>query len=104
GEQGGQRLVVMGFSPVLSEQLPLTPSYPLFLGNALFWSPEKSSQARLPRLLRAGTLVDAPAGAIEWREWRDGRLRDAVRIPVASGMIELDRLGLWHTADTGAEG
>jgi hypothetical protein len=104
GEQGGQRLVVMGFSPVLSEQLPLTPSYPLLLGNALFWSTEKSSQARIPRLLRTGTLVDAPAGAIEWREWRDGRLRDAVRIPVASGMIELDRLGLWHTAETGAEG
>ncbi|MGI8601517.1 MAG: vWA domain-containing protein [Verrucomicrobiales bacterium] len=104
GEHGGQRLVVMGFAPALSEQLPLTPSYPLLLGNALFWCAEATRLGREPQLVRTGAMVEMSGPSMEWREVRDNRLGDPVRVPVASHMVELDRIGLWRSVDGGAEG
>ena len=37
GEIQGQRLVILGFSPMQSEKLPLLASYPLLLENAILW-------------------------------------------------------------------
>ncbi len=105
GEQAGQRLVVMGFSPAISEQLPLTPAYPLLLGNSIFWTAEKADAARAPQLLKTGELVELGPGATEWRTLDAGRLSAAeqvVRGP--SGMAELDRIGLWRDAAGTREG
>ena len=46
GEVDGQRLVVMAFSPQISERLPLTASFPLLLGNAVLWVVEGSEESR----------------------------------------------------------
>jgi hypothetical protein len=104
GEYNGQRLVVLPFAAALSEQLPLTPSFPVLLGNAIFWCAEKSRDVRSPRLFRTGSLVESSGGAVEWRELANGKLKDAVRVPAAGGMIELDRIGLWRTVDGDREG
>ena len=55
GEYNGQRLVVTAFSPAQSEQLALLPSFPLILGNALYWCAEESDA--LAGLLAGGELI-----------------------------------------------
>lgn len=104
GESAGQRLVVLGAAPSLSEHLPLTAAYPLLLGNALFWCAEKSDAGRAPRLLRTGSFLDM-AGGLEWREFQSGKLGVATAVPAgATRGVELDRIGLWRTADGTREG
>ena len=104
GESAGQRLVVLGAAPSLSEQLPLTPSYPLLLGNALYWCAEKSDSSRVPRLAKTGEFLEA-GGALEWREFRNGKLGAPIVVPVTSPhAVELDRIGLWRTTDGSREG
>ena len=99
GEVKGQRLVVLGFSPELSEWLPLTASYPLLLGNAVFWCMESTVEAKGLRAHRAGEVVDVgEAGVVEWQEIRDGRLA-ASRVETTGKLVELDRIGLWSTGD-----
>ncbi|MFN0127211.1 MAG: VWA domain-containing protein [Verrucomicrobiales bacterium] len=105
GESGGQRLVILACAPALSERLPLTTSYPLFLGNALFWCAEKSALARIPRIQPTGTLVEDIRAPMEWRELKDGKLAAPAAIPApSSGIAVLDRLGLWQTTDRAREG
>ena len=104
GESAGQRLVVLAAAPSLSEQLPLTPSYPLLLGNALYWCAEKSDSSRVPRLAKTGEFLEA-GGALEWREFREGKLGAPIVVPVTSPhAVELDRIGLWRTTDGSREG
>ncbi len=38
GDVRGQRIVVMAFAPGRSERLPLMASFPLLIGNAIYWS------------------------------------------------------------------
>jgi hypothetical protein len=104
GESAGQRVVVLGAAPSLSEHLPLTASYPLLLGNALYWCAEKSEAGRAPRVLPTGSFLEAPGG-IEWREIRAGGLAPAVVVPAGDNAgVELDRPGLWRTVDGAREG
>ena len=105
GETGGQRLVVLACAPALSEQLPLTTTYPLLLGNALFWCGEKTAAARSPEVQPGGTLVEGITAPIEWRELRGGRLAAPAAVPAPpTGIMALDRLGLWRTTDGAREG
>ncbi|MDG2125555.1 MAG: hypothetical protein P8J87_17765 [Verrucomicrobiales bacterium] len=99
GEVGGQRLVLMAFSPQRSEQLPLTASYPLLIGNAIYWCAEGSGADGRPLDAKTGTVVDAgESGILSWRELRDGGLVDTSQV-VPGRLAELDRLGLWETGD-----
>jgi hypothetical protein len=105
GENGQQRLVVLACAPALSKQLPLTTSYPLLLGNAVYWCAERSGATRTLEVQASGTLVEGISAPIEWREIRNGALADSLAVPVPStGMVVLDRLGLWRTADGAREG
>lgn len=97
GESGGQRVIVMGFSPQQSEQLPLMASYPLLIGNAIYWSAEKSFASTTGLNHRTGDLVRLAGRRITWRG-SPGERETIVELPGAPGRhFELDRLGLWET-------
>jgi len=103
GEVDGQRLVVMAFSPQISERLPLTASFPLLLGNAVFWVVETSEESK-KRIIESptGELIDLEGETITWTEWQNENLRRR-DFPLDSKTIEMDRIGIWQT-DTGMMG
>ncbi len=102
GEMAGARLVVMGFSPGLSERLPLTASFPILVGNALYWCVEPEQASVQSRIHRTGELVRLSGDTIAWtsREGRDVKTR---RLPLSAGLVEMDRIGTWET-DSGERG
>lgn len=102
GEVAGARLVVMGFSPGLSERLPLTASFPILMGNALYWCVEPEKGSGQSRLHRTGELARVSGDSITWtsREGRDVKTR---RLPLSTGLVEMDRIGTWET-DSGERG
>jgi hypothetical protein len=105
GESGGQRVVVLACAPSLSEQLPLTTSYPLLLGNALYWCSAESGGTRGLNVQTSGALIEGIAAPIEWRELRGGQLTAPAAVPAPpTGVAVLDRLGLWRTTDGAREG
>jgi len=101
GESLGQRLVVMGFSPQRSENLPLMASYPILIGNAIFWCSEPAQGTGGPVEKKTGSLVETGDGALYWQDGSTGSV-GAVSSPSESGnggFAELDRIGLWETTD-----
>ncbi len=99
GEVEGRRLVVMAFSPQLSERLPLTASFPLLLGNAVLWAAEGSEEAR-QRIQEGATgrFVEIADRSITWTHWDESRERLVTREqPIRSGAVELTRTGIWQT-------
>lgn len=102
GEHRGNRLVVMGFSPGLSEQLPFTAAFPLLIGNALLWTvdADRGDLARVGQgsgLRATGEFAEMSGDYVTWREWRDGQVRER-RLPLGSGgVVELDRIGVWRS-------
>lgn len=68
GEINGKRVAAMGFSPLESERLVLTPSYPLLLGNALFWCAENSRQRSQGKHLKTGTLLELGSADFVWTD------------------------------------
>lgn len=103
GEIRGQRLVLMGFAPDRSEQLPLMASFPLLMGNSLLWCAE-SSVAASDRLIEesSGRVVPVKGSEVKWSQYRGGSLR-TVTEPLEGSLLELDRIGLWET-DEGMRG
>ena len=95
GENEGQRLVVCAFEPAMSESLPLMASYPLLIGNAVFWSLVDRERDDAARNLVAGTVVELSGSQLQWD--------DGTIVPVSHGITELDRLGLWES-DGGERG
>ncbi len=102
GEVGGSRLVVMGFSPGLSDRLPLTASFPILMGNALFWCVEPARESTGIRLLKTGELASLDGSELRWSS-EDGRIGGRRRVPLASSLVEMDRVGVWET-DAGIRG
>ena len=102
GEVDGQRLVLMGFSPGISERLPLTASFPILIGNALFWCVDQAGQGGDVNLHSTGDFVPVEGESISWSHW-NGREMKKQRFPLASDILELDRIGVWET-DTGKRG
>jgi hypothetical protein len=108
GDVRGQRVVVMAFAPGRSERLPLMASFPLLMGNAIYWSaagagraagPVEANGTRPDR--RTGELVPCPGGEITWSvPTPTGTSEEAV--PVRGRFALLDRVGLWRAGD--AEG
>jgi len=103
GEYNGQPVVVMGFSPGISERLPLTASFPILIENALLWCGESASRHdRDIQQLSTGDFADVTGDSITWTEWKNGKLSQR-EFPLTSKLIELDRIGVWKTStgDTG---
>jgi hypothetical protein len=97
GESAGQRLVVTAFSPAQSEQLALLPSFPLVLGNALYWCAENSQVLSDIRTLHTGEMLAADS-LVEWHAWDGSQFIDASDDP-ANGLLALNRIGTWETGD-----
>jgi hypothetical protein len=96
GEVGGQRLVVMAFAPERSEHLPLTASYPLLVGNAIYWAAQPGTGELPGRNYRTGHIVRLGGTSITW-SIPTPRERGVTRMRLASHWVELDRIGLWET-------
>ena len=102
GEVGGSRVVVMGFSPGLSERLPLTASFPILVGNALYWCVDQENAEDQSKLYRSGELAPVTGSSLTWTE-NQGRGSRRTNVPLKSGLIEMDRIGVWET-DSGLRG
>ncbi len=103
GEYQGNRVVVMGFSPGVSERLPFTASFPLLVGNSLLWCVEGAAyQEKRIQQLATGEFADVKGEQVTWKEWREGREQDRT-LPVSSDVIEMNRIGVWET-DSGNRG
>lgn len=95
GEYEGQRIVAMGFAPGLSERLPLTASFPLLMGNALYWCAEKvRAEGEMP-LRSTGELIAIGGEAYTWNYLQGGAWRTEQMVP-SKKVIELDRVGWWQ--------
>lgn len=97
GEFEGQRLVVTAFSPAQSEQLALLPSFPLILGNALYWCAENNEAVADLRTLHTGEMLHA-SGLVQWQAWDGTQFIEASDDP-ANGLLPLNRIGSWETSD-----
>lgn len=110
GDVRGQRIVVMAFAPGRSEHLPLMASFPLLVGNAIYWSAAAegggaagtSGAARDGLNHRTGELVACSGKTITWSVPGPVETRRSTA-PLRARLIELDRVGLWRT-DGGEEG
>lgn len=106
GEVKGQRLVVMGFSPGISERLPLTASFPLLVGNSLLWAVNRSDEdlsgARGVGLYSTGDLAPMAGEQITWSDFSKREARK-VRLPLQTDVVEMDRIGVWES-DSGERG
>jgi len=101
GDVRGQRLVVMVFAPHRSEALPLMASYPLLIGNAVYWCTEPQRQVQAGHQHHTGELIQVEGERLTWPS-EDPARRASVALR-ADHWIELDRIGLWQT-DAGAHG
>ncbi|WP_461786119.1 VWA domain-containing protein, partial [Prosthecobacter sp.] len=97
GEFNGQRLVVTAFSPAQSEQLALLPSFPLILGNALYWCAENSDALADMRTLHTGEMLHA-SSLVQWHAWDGDRFIEISDDP-AIGLLALQRIGTWESGD-----
>ena len=95
GEFNGQRLVVTAFSPAQSEQLALLPSFPLILGNALYWCAENSDALADMRTLHTGEMLHA-SSLVQWHAWDGDRFIEISDDP-ANGLLALQRIGTWES-------
>lgn len=102
GEVNGQRLVVLGFSPGLSENLPLTSSFPILMGNALLWCVDELTDVNRVQLYSTGDLAHVDGESLTWMVTENRQLKKQ-RYPLKSKIVELDRIGMWET-DTGQKG
>jgi hypothetical protein len=100
GEARGQRVAVFAFAPERSENLPLSASYPLLLGNAIHWATQPKTEALGARCLRTGEPI-APGGT--HLAWIDPAGRELARTSLRHGWATLDRIGLWQS-DGGQSG
>jgi hypothetical protein len=97
GEFNGQRLVVTAFSPAQSEQLALLPSFPLILGNALYWCAENSDALADMRTLHTGEMLNA-SSLVQWHAW-DGDSFIEISDDPANGLLALQRIGAWESGE-----
>ncbi len=102
GEIAGQRIVIMGFSPGKSDRLPLTASFPILMGNALFWCVKQKDFTRDSRLFSTGDLAPVSGDSITWSGMEGGQVKKRT-LPLKSDVIEMNRLGTWET-DSGIIG
>ncbi|MBL9179215.1 MAG: BatA and WFA domain-containing protein [Verrucomicrobiaceae bacterium] len=97
GEFDGRRIVATAFSPAQSEQLALLPSFPLILGNALYWCAGDSDALASLRTSRTGEMLAADS-LVQWHAWDGAQFIDVSDNPV-NGLFTLNRIGGWEAGD-----
>lgn len=102
GEAGGQRLVVTGFAPSRSEQLALLSSFPLLIGNAIYWCAENNDALASLKPKRSGEIVPIASSLVKWHAWEGQGFRDFSE-EVKGGWLELRHLGVFETEDGKSE-
>jgi hypothetical protein len=102
GEVHGQRLVILPFSAVESENLWRLPSYPLLIGNAIYWATQPKIDTLTGNNRRAGELIATTGTRLTW-SGPGSTGADAAPTPITGKWAELDRIGLWST-DAGDQG
>lgn len=98
GEVAGQRIVIFGFSPMQSENLPLMASYPLLLENSMLWCTEEAAAEAQMKTMRTGSLLETDSGSLSWTQIQDGVESESTQ-ELQGRLVELDRIGVWKTAD-----
>jgi len=102
GEVDDQRIAVMAFAPQDSARLPLMASYPLLVGNLIYWAGRPASDPASANTHRTGDLLALQGTELEWRAGEFGR-KEAVTVPISGRWTELDKMGVWQT-DAGKSG
>ena len=104
GTVQGQRIVVMGFSPRQSERLPMTASFPILMGNAIYWCAEGRRIEETAGFGggRTGELIEPGGKELRWTRVGEGKLVQEVQ-KLDRGVIELRESGVWE-ATTGKRG
>ncbi len=98
GEVRGQRVAVFGFVASRSERLPLLASFPLLVGNAVYWAAQPRAEALGSRHVETGELIAVEGSGVIWT-----RAAANETVPLRGRWLEADRIGLWRT-DAGTEG
>jgi len=99
GTSGGQRIVVLGFSPQQSRGMSLTPALPLLIGNALYWCAEGRSGEPKEGWGggRTGEFIEVEGPMLTWTVADgDAESRETQRIDPARPVVELGRQGIWE--------
>jgi len=116
GDVRGQRVVAMAFAPSGSTRLPLMASFPLLLGNSIYWCASAGADGAEygpGRVHRTGDLVECPGRTITWsvpvpRRARGGESGPPpsreVTLETGGALAELDRVGLWRPGLASAPG
>ncbi len=102
GEVRGQRVVIMSFSAAESENLWRLPSYPLLIGNAIYWATLPAAATITGNNRRCGELLATHADTIIWSS-PDIGMPHAGKTAIVGRWTELDHVGLWST-DAGESG
>lgn len=92
GEIKGQRIAVMAFSPQHSEYLPLTASFPLLLGNAVYWSVQSGDTGCIENIAKTGSVKKVGKQKMQYTSLHSDK---SISIPVRSTFVEIDRVGEW---------
>jgi hypothetical protein len=101
GDAQGQRVVVLGFAPEESENLPLSASYPLLIGNAVQWVSQPLREVIGERTRPTGLPVALHGRTLRWMNANGST--EVSSTSLRHGWAILDRVGLWQT-DAGDAG
>ncbi len=100
GLHQGVPLVILGFSPRLSDRLPFGAVFPLLLGNALYWCAgwADPDAGEGPVALPTGTILERDAGEVPAPLRWITQGNSAALVEASGNVVELDRTGLWEMA------
>ena len=91
GETGGQRFAAVAIRPDASGMLPLMASWPIFIGNLVYWG-LGDEVGRDIAVNRTGEVLTSDTQSIQWQDNPNATI---VTSDVTDGVIELANTGLW---------
>ncbi len=99
GEVASQKVTVMGFQSERSSRFPLMASYPILIGNAVFWSVQ-SDDEKAGNNYTTGQVMPLEDETITfWTPDAEGGRKDEKTLKVRGNWYAIERLGLWETGD-----
>ena len=104
GEYEQARTVVspISFHVGDSAHFPFMASYPLLLGNAIYWLSAEKREQQSGRVHSTGEIVQLEGAKLEWTEWKEKSVQSSQQT-LQQGRVPLKRIGLWRS-DQGETG